>query len=242
MKKSRAWFWGLIFICAAVIIIMSLAGVLNTQSVGIWRILIAVLLGAAALQSIVYLEFFGFFIPLSVIVILFRPQLGLLGTSVWPILAAGLCLAIGFTIIFRRRISARYRAYREAHDHTKTLHDEFTTKETVTENAVECSVSFSSSIKYLHAQNLQYAKLDCSFGALKVYFDQAKLSGDGATVNVSCSFGHIELYVPHTWKVVDQLAATLGGVKSSRAHNAEGAPTLLLTGDVSFGAVEIIYL
>jgi hypothetical protein len=79
---------------------------------------------------------------------------------------------------------------------------------------------------------------------LEVYFDQATLSPNGAEVYCNCKFGAIELIVPRTWRVVDKLNCTLGGVDNKHRHSspAEDAPRLTVLGDVSLGGIEIKYV
>ena len=103
---------------------------------------------------------------------------------------------------------------------------------------------FGGSTKYLHATALKTGQFYASFGGLEVYFDQAQLDPAGAEIYVDCSFGSIELYVPRSWKVKSSVRASFGAVDIHERHSsaAADAPVLLLTGNVSFGAVEIKYV
>ena len=98
--------------------------------------------------------------------------------------------------------------------------------------------------RYLHGDCLETARLYCSLGALEVFFDQAKLSPNGAEVSLECKLGAISIYVPKTWRVVDRINCTLGGVDMDNryASPAEGAPQLTLTGSVSLGGIEVRYI
>jgi len=103
------------------------------------------------------------------------------------------------------------------------------------------SVSFGGASRYLHADNLETADFNCSFGSLEVFFDNVTLSPNGAEVDVSCSFGNIEIYVPPHWRVIDDLNSSLASAEVSRKlqNNDADAPTLRITGDVSLGNVEV---
>jgi len=103
------------------------------------------------------------------------------------------------------------------------------------------SVSFGGASRYLHADCLKTAELNCSFGSLEVYFDNVTLSPYGAEVNVNCSFGSIEIYVPSHWRVIDDMNASLANAEVSRRlqSNDSDAPTIRVTGSVSLGNVEV---
>jgi hypothetical protein len=68
-----------------------------------------------------------------------------------------------------------------------------------------------------------------------------QLSPNGAEVNVNCSFGAIEIYVPSDWRVIDEVNTSLGAMEvNHRLLSADpGSPTLTVTGNVSFGAMEV---
>ena len=103
------------------------------------------------------------------------------------------------------------------------------------------SVSFGYASRYLHADNLESAELNCSFGGMEVYFDNVTLSPNGAEVNINCSFGSIEVYVPSHWRVIDELNTSLANAEVSRRlqSNDPDAPTIRITGSVSLGNAEV---
>ena len=109
------------------------------------------------------------------------------------------------------------------------------------DNNPHISVSFGGASRYLHADSLETVELDCNFGGLEVYFDHVTLSPKGAEAFLDCKFGAIELYVPAEWRIVDNMRSSLGAVEINgrRRVPADDAPVLKLTGNVSFGAVEV---
>lgn len=232
--KYKKWFWGAFFILAAAFIICSQLGILATFS--IWTLLLTVLLAAIVIHSVVHVEFFGIFVPLAVILILFDTPLGIEALTPWPVLGAAVLLSIGLSILFRSKL---HRGYKKHGCHSAGVHE---TVEDLNEDRVACKMSFGSGIKYLHAQNLEQAEFDCSFGSLKIYFDQAKLNPNGADVLVNCSFASITFYVPHEWKVIDHIEASMGGVKNRENRSASDTNIIRLRGNVSFGSVEVVYI
>jgi len=119
--------------------------------------------------------------------------------------------------------------------------DEGQVEEGGSENNPQISVQFSGVSRYLRADSLETVELDCSFGSLEVYFDDVDLSPKGAEAFVNCKFGAIEMYVPSNWLVIDNMNVSLGGMEVKGRHKRidDNAPTIKITGNVSFGAVEV---
>ena len=56
------------------------------------------------------------------------------------------------------------------------------------ESHVRFKNSFVASVKYINTDNFEQADFDCSFGAMKVYFDKAIMRSDSAVVKINASF------------------------------------------------------
>lgn len=102
--------------------------------------------------------------------------------------------------------------------------------------------SFGAAAKFINTNNFEFASLECSFGALKVYFDNAVIQNGKAAIDVDVSFGSVELYIPRSWNLVDETSAAFGSVKEKNRNRPAGTTSVTLTGDVSFGGVEIVYI
>ena len=123
-------------------------------------------------------------------------------------------------------------------------HDNFSASyENSGDSTVFFSESFGSSSKYLHSHDLKRADIRCSFGALKVYFDNAVPTAEGAEVCFDCSFCGVELYIPRTWRVVNNIDVFAAGIeeKNRRFDVPEGS-LLILKGRLQFGGIQIIYI
>lgn len=233
--RNRNWFLGIIFVLAAIFVI---AGQTNIfWNFGIITIVASALLVAIMVQSIVRLNFFGIFMPLAFLYVIYEQPLNLISISIWQLIVAAVFISIGLTIIFKKRPRKSY--YRHEDDRYFTQ-----TSESIDDNNPYTKISFGSSSKYLHTDCLKSGQFFVSFGALEVYFDQAQLSPQGAEIFVDCSFGSISLYVPKSWRVIDKLNVSLGGVENNThfATRDENAPTLTLTGNVHLGGIEIKYI
>ena len=230
--KSRNWFWGIFFLLSAVFVIASQTG--SFVQIGVISILATVLLAALAIQSLIYRNYFGIFLSLAFLYMIYRYPLGLPEISLWLLLVSAVLAGIGFSFIFHSHPPKM--VYTHGMEHF--------TSESIDDNNPYAKVNFGSSSKYLHADCLKSGQFFVSFGALEVFFDQAQLSPDGAELFFDCSFGAIKLFVPKHWKVRDNLRASLGAVENDTrlAQPGENAPQLTLTGNVQLGAVEIHYI
>lgn len=235
IMKHNNWFWGIFFVLAAVFVVASQVATSFVQ-IGFWSILAAVALAAMFIQSLIKLNYFGVFLPLALAYWIFQVPLDLIIISPWLLILAAVLLSSGFHIIFQKHTKHQYVSR-----HGK---DEYHTVEEIDDNNPYIKVSLGASSKYLHANSLKSGQFYCNLGTLEVYFDQVQLDPNGAEIYVNCSLGEIELYFPKTWRVIDRLNSSLGGVKNETRFNnpGEDAPQVILTGNVSLGALEVHYI
>ena len=254
IMKNRNWFWGIFFLLAAAAVIA--IQIETVGQIGIWSLLAGVLLIALLVHSLIDLNFFGVFVPLAFLYMIFWQPLGFVFISPWMLVLAAVLTSIGFSIIFhpkRRNHKECWHWVHDSHD-SHDCHDipdgqdnqnksEWQNTETIDDNHPYAKAQFSSSSKYLHADALESGKFTVSFGELEIFFDQVQLSPDGAVVNLDCSFASMKLHIPKHWQIIDKLNVSLADVNSGRRANAPApdAPKLTLTGNVQFGGVEIQY-
>ena len=108
--------------------------------------------------------------------------------------------------------------------------------------SIRCEVNFHSCVKYLQSSALQHVRLENSFGSLAIYFTDSELWQHRGAVDVEVSFGTTELYIPASWHVICNVSSSFGGV-NEHGHPAPASEEVLtITGDVSFGSLEIHYI
>ncbi|MDR0817155.1 MAG: hypothetical protein LBN35_00800 [Clostridiales Family XIII bacterium] len=247
-KKRSAWgiFWGIMFVLGAGAVVASQFGLFGGVEIGVWTIIIAVVLLFCIISSLVSRFWFGVFIPLAGIAYLFRAPLGIdPELNWWVIGGAALLLSIGVTILFHRRP----KRFGNGDFHKRDWHncDSGENFEQVinTEDGsnVYAHTSFGSTIKYINSESMEQALLECSFGALKAYFDNAKVAKGGAEISLNLSFGAIEVYFPKDWRVIDNLQRSASSVEEkNRSVATENSPVVTLTGKASFSALTILYV
>lgn len=248
-KKGSKVFWGIFLILGAVFLVVSRMGYL--QGVGIVGILFSLFFLAIMLQGIWERSFGKILFPLACLCIIFDEPLGITAITPWTVLIAASLGTAGLNLIFKRKHSHIYKwDWREqAVDEEKyvDLGENFEMPERSEEHVqsgrkIFFRTNFSSAVKYVNIDCFEYASLECSFGGMKVFFDNAQIPGGNATIDLSVSFGGVELYIPKEWYVNNQTDCVCGSVDEKNHNRSSGCPMVTLTGDVSFSGVTIIYI
>lgn len=235
MRKEKI-FWGLFFIFAAVFLIVSELGF--WPQIGILKLIFTVFLLSVFVKSMAKLNYTGILFSIAFVCILYAEELHLTQLTPWPVLGAAMLGSIGCSMLFRgrRRQWYYYEGEKKSREEFEKIFDG------KDESRVFFKNSFGASTKYINTDEFEFAQLECSFGALKVYFDNAVIQRGNATVQLDVSFGGVELYIPKTWNVVNQVETTFGGVDEKNKSQSAGTPTLTLMGDVTFSGVTIVYI
>lgn len=234
--KHRSVFWGIFLLAAAVFIII--AQTVTFVAVGFWSIVATVFLVATLIGSITEEpNFFGIFVSIALLYEIYQGPYHWPVINVWILLLAAVLAASGCHAIF--------------HPHWHNWNHQWqngcggdvcnVSSENLEGEQIFSQNSFSESCKYLHSDNLKVAKFTASFGKMDVYFDQVTLDPAGAFVDVSSSFGKMTLYLPSSWRVVNNVHASFGAVTNNMRPGplAPDAPVLTIRGSASFGELEI---
>ncbi|MFA7688830.1 MAG: LiaF domain-containing protein [Bacilli bacterium] len=231
MKKI---FWGLFFLVAGASVIVNQLGYTD---INLFSLLCTIIIIPIFITSLIKLRFAGMLFSLAFLAIIYQELLGIESITPWPVLLAALFGSIGLSIIFNRtHIYKKYYHCGPRHHHCEE------TVEKVDDDEVDLQVSFGSSIKYINSDDFKKANLSSSFGSLKVYFDNARIKKDNATIRLDVSFSGVELYIPKEWKIISKVDATLGSIDFKNVNQTETKKTVMLTGKVSLSGVEIFYV
>lgn len=247
-RTAARIFWGLLFLAAAAAIILNQIGVVVIGSLSGGEIFWVTILLIALIASIPYLFWFGIFFPAAGIAYIFWEEMGLASFNLWAGLGVALLLSIGFSILFHRHGRRHFRWTDDENIifcHTKAGEQEHFERVVDTGDGREvCETAhFGAIIKYINSENFERAALDCSFGSMKVYFDNAKPAGEEVNIAINLSFGAIALFIPKEWRVIDSMSNSFAGVKEINAkRSAEETIRATLTGSASFSGLEIIYV
>lgn len=236
MKKERI-FWGVLLILIGVFLIVSKLGYF--ANVSVLSLVLTIFLIAIIVKSLPHLNFSGILFPIAFICIIYDKQLGITSITPWTVLIAALFGSIGLSMIFLKHnkwVNVKF------HDDDFKDDCDFEKVDIQDESHVNFKNSFCGSVKYINTNSFEQADLKCSFGAMKVYFDNATMSGDNAIVRLNASFCGVQLYIPKNWNVENKTNVFLGAVDEKNKHNQITTNTLKLVGDISFSGVEILYI
>ncbi|HWT73901.1 MAG TPA: hypothetical protein VN258_04160 [Mobilitalea sp.] len=232
MKKKEI-FWGLLFIFAAVLIILNQFGFLT--GISIFDIVATVILAGIIIMSVIHINFWGILFPLAFLCIIFADQWNITEFTPWPALLTALLLSIGFSILFQKPHCRIYHSHHHKSFGSNVIN-------VTDDNVVNCSVSFGECIKYVNSDNLVKANISCSFGEAKVYFDNVKIPSGKADIYLNVSFGEAVLFIPKSWKIINGMHVFLGDMDNNNNNLSEGSPVVTIHGSVSFGDAKIIYV
>ena len=102
-------------------------------------------------------------------------------------------------------------------------------------------VAFGSGTFYKQDQDLVDDQVEVAFGDAKIYYDNAEMLGDFATLNIEVAFGNATVYVPQHWRVDLKVETSFGAAKAD-APVAPTSKTLIIRGEVAFGKLGVVYV
>ena len=101
--KDKRLYWAAYLIVAALVILLNALDVFPTK-LSLFNLIISILMGGIIVGSIINLNFYGIFVPLSVIGILFAEELRITSITPVPIIVIAILLSIGMQLIFKKKI------------------------------------------------------------------------------------------------------------------------------------------
>lgn len=240
MKIERI-FLGIVFILGAAFLIIS--SFFNYfPNINVFSLVLTAFLGIIIVKNVMRMHFPGILFPIALICIIYEEPLGITNITPWPVLMAALLGSIGLSMVFDKQ-------WRWGHRHRRWIHGKYNNEDYRFDKVdiedgsyVKFETSCGASIKYINTNQFEQADLSCSFGSMKVYFDNAVMCKNNATARINSSCGAIELYVPKTWYVEDKTNVFVGSVDEKNKNNETTTNTLTLVGNINFSSVEIIYI
>lgn len=231
--NGKRTLWGIFFLLAAGIVLLNATGILPFEHISLWNMFWTIVFAAMFFSCLRSQNWGGILFPIAFLCILYDDVLGIQRLTPWPILGATILASIGLSIIFKKN-------YPEISEHYSTSYDG--TSENCCDSNMVIHNTFTGSAKYINTDQFESAKVQCTFGALKLYFDHATLKNGMADVCFDVAFSGVELYVPKTWKIENYVRASFGAVDFKNQGIGCETPVLRLHGNVSFGAITITYI
>jgi predicted membrane protein len=245
MKLYR-FFWGLIFILAAIWLIITQVIDIDID-ISPWRILVGVVCLYILVEGLGRRSIFGILVPLAGLYWLFAPYLKTFTPPLAPLIGAAALLSVGIYILFgfgrrNRSSSAKGVCGRRFPRNDEQDASEFTVNEDLNGDTVYRQVSLGRSEVHLHSKNLKKGTFVCSLGDMHVYFNDAQIDLGGATISLDCTMGSLKLYVPRDWQINHDIEMALGNVQERNKNSNAQGPLLSVTGKVRMGLIEIVYV
>ena len=106
---------------------------------------------------------------------------------------------------------------------------------------IDKEVAFGTGTFYKQDQELVEDQVEVGFGNAKIYYDNAEILGDTATLKVEVGFGSATVYVPQHWRVDLKVETSFGAAKAD-APVAPTSKTLIICGEVAFGKLGVVYV
>jgi predicted membrane protein len=104
---------------------------------------------------------------------------------------------------------------------------------------------FSGLERRVTAKDFRFGRVSAVFGGAELDFHDADIEGDTGELELNAIFGGVELRVPENWNVEARNQTMFGGysdkTRNSKrvADSATAAKTLIISGSVMFGGVEV---
>ena len=236
MKQGKNIAWGIIFIVAAVMVLLN--GFDIAIGFPIWKILLSIFLVMWLKHGLEQKDWASLVFPIVFLVCTWIDDLGI---SKVTIFFAAFLAVIGLSFLS----GGKNKMFKK--DDLERIEDKSmgsTDDGTVNsnDNVFSFSTSFGSGVKYVKADNFSEGRVSCSFGEAKVYFDDAQIHDGEAYIYVNNSFGTINLYVPKEWYVTNEAGIMFGGVEERNRSITTGNPKLRIVGNVKFGCVAVTYI
>lgn len=106
----------------------------------------------------------------------------------------------------------------------------------------ECSLSFGDNDYAVMLPRLAGGEISCSFGSLEVDLSGCEELAEDCRVDVSCSFGEVNLLVPRRYRVDCSSSTAFGNISFDGHPDPSPVGTIRLSGSANFGEIEIRYI
>ncbi|MDR1200179.1 MAG: cell wall-active antibiotics response protein [Tannerellaceae bacterium] len=151
----------------------------------------------------------------------------------WPVIF----IIIGIVLLFKRWNFKRHRGCKwgECDEHAAS-------KELFSEDGfVKADVSFGAARYIVLDPVFRGADIDVSFGSVTLDLRKASLDESQTYIDIDCSFGGIELFIPAHWNVQVKADSTLSGCEDKRhiSQVVDYEHKLIIKGDLTFSGIEI---
>ena len=259
--SASAIVWGLFIIAIAVFCILQALGVLGgfTSMFGvipIWKLILGVGLLAIAVRGVVKLKFDEVFVPLGFIFMLFEKNIAFASgreediINNWLVFGCCCLLSIGFGLIFPKRRKRKFKKkFKVNNGHIRVdLDDDDKIEVEAEENDdfddddfdEEYGGDFGANTRYFDGATFKRGYVMTSMGSTDVIFENADKYKGGGVLKVECKMGNMDICVPASWRVVNNIVNKMGNVDLVHTNDDPNAPVLTIIGTCRMGNIDIL--
>ncbi len=106
----------------------------------------------------------------------------------------------------------------------------------------DCAVSFGEKQHPIVLPRLAGGEARVSFGQMTIDLTGCEELADGATIDLNCSFGELEVLVPKRWRVVPTSRTSFASIETKGSTSPDANAVLNLNCSASFGEISIRYI
>lgn len=227
---DKRWF-GLFILIAGVLLMLQKLDLFNFTFHNIWPYFLIGLGLIIGIKSRFQRHAWWILIAIGVVNII--PAFTIFGvSSIKLLLPAGLIM-LGLAIILN---SPKKKRWNECRDNIKTV--------TNNDNMLNVDVTFGGHKEIVTSKNFKGGNISATFGGAEINMMNADTPDNNINLNLKVTFAGVELVVPSHWEIKNEIGNTMGSVEDNRqvytpTDAAEDRKVLYLTGNCSFGSIEI---
>lgn len=146
-------------------------------------------------------------------------------------------LLFGLSLLFDA-----FRKQKKEYAHVSYIGKKAETHCTIDGEYFDCATSFGENHHPIALSRLSGGSAQVSFGELEVDLSGCDEIADGCTLDVSCSFGELELLIPRAWRVVPDIHTAFAAMELKGNPAADSEAVIYVNGSASFGEITIRYV
>ncbi len=227
-KKSLI---GLLFIIFAISIAF---GELNFFPSGtIFLTLGTIILGYFIIRGLTDFDVFGTILPIALLFIIYNKHFHFTTISSAKVIWIAILLSIGISMLFPKKLKYSFQRKK----------DRFRGYTKKTEAQDYSNVTFGENVRYININELDHFRSTTTFGSTNIYFEKLDTySIKDVHINITATFGDVKIFIPKEWSVENQISSIFGEVNTPFSSPNTDDVKVILTGNITFGEVSIIYI
>lgn len=234
-RKSGKFLVAALFIAAGVLLLARNLGWITYQLFDVlvsWQMLLIVLgiymmAKRAFIRGLVLFAIGAYFLS---------PHVGWLPVNVNAILLPVILVAIGLAFIFKsgNRKQGPWKNHRKGENMTSAEYNS-------ADGILRSRNTFSGIRQVVLDEVFRGGTIQNLFGGTAVDLRRTAIPQGETYIDVECTFGGIEIYVPSEWKVIFRCNTCLGGCEDKRPVDGvvDQSRLLVIRGDITFGGIII---